>query len=238
MKLRIVVLAALVALLVAAPASARSVPRGWLGAQADGPLTELGQPVRLGVRPDALLGRGGRADGVRLARGAAGRERADRLRADGRGGRGRRAARAAGAAGRAPHAVVGGGAPGQGRGVDAAGDGRVHAVPDRAGRALRAVGVAVGGAAGAAADADPRLADLERAEPDALLVHPAVREGIREAAAGVAARVAGGRPGLADGARRAPQRELDRAAARSTRRAGTARSTSSRCTRTRGSRRT
>ncbi len=44
MKLRIVVLAALAALLVAAPASARSVPRGWLGAQADGPLTELGNP--------------------------------------------------------------------------------------------------------------------------------------------------------------------------------------------------
>ena len=44
MKVRIVVLAALVALLVAAPASARSVPRGWLGAQADGPLTELGNP--------------------------------------------------------------------------------------------------------------------------------------------------------------------------------------------------
>jgi hypothetical protein len=39
-KLRSVVLAALAALLVAAPASARSVPRGWLGAQADGPLTE------------------------------------------------------------------------------------------------------------------------------------------------------------------------------------------------------
>ena len=31
-------------MLVAAPASARSVPRGWLGAQADGPLTELGNP--------------------------------------------------------------------------------------------------------------------------------------------------------------------------------------------------
>jgi hypothetical protein len=43
-KLRIVVLAALAALLVAAPASARSVPRGWLGAQADGPLTDLGNP--------------------------------------------------------------------------------------------------------------------------------------------------------------------------------------------------
>jgi hypothetical protein len=43
-KLRSVVLAALAALLVAAPASARSVPRGWLGVQADGPLTEAGNP--------------------------------------------------------------------------------------------------------------------------------------------------------------------------------------------------
>jgi hypothetical protein len=41
-----VALAALAALLVAAPASAsaRSVPRGWLGVQADGPLTEPGNP--------------------------------------------------------------------------------------------------------------------------------------------------------------------------------------------------
>jgi hypothetical protein len=39
------VLAALcAALLFAAPAQARSVPRGWLGVQADGPLTEPGNP--------------------------------------------------------------------------------------------------------------------------------------------------------------------------------------------------
>jgi polysaccharide biosynthesis protein PslG len=37
-------LAALVALLVAAPASARSVPVGWLGVQVDGPLTAPGNP--------------------------------------------------------------------------------------------------------------------------------------------------------------------------------------------------
>jgi hypothetical protein len=43
-KLRGLVLAALAALLVAAPAHARSVPRGWLGVQADGPLTEPGNP--------------------------------------------------------------------------------------------------------------------------------------------------------------------------------------------------
>ena len=39
------VLAALcAALLLAAPAQARSVPRGWLGVQVDGPLTEPGNP--------------------------------------------------------------------------------------------------------------------------------------------------------------------------------------------------
>ena len=44
MKLRAAVLAALAVLLVAAPAQARSVPQGWLGVQADGPLTEPGNP--------------------------------------------------------------------------------------------------------------------------------------------------------------------------------------------------
>jgi polysaccharide biosynthesis protein PslG len=43
-SLRVVVVAALLALLMCAPASARSVPRGWLGVQADGPLTEPGNP--------------------------------------------------------------------------------------------------------------------------------------------------------------------------------------------------
>jgi hypothetical protein len=40
--LRAVVLAALAALLVAAPAQARSVPKGWLGVHVDGPMTDLG----------------------------------------------------------------------------------------------------------------------------------------------------------------------------------------------------
>ena len=44
MKLRTVVLAAVAALVVAAPASARSVPRGWLGVTVDGPLTAAGNP--------------------------------------------------------------------------------------------------------------------------------------------------------------------------------------------------
>ena len=39
-----VVVAALAALLVAVPAEARSVPRGWLGVHVDGPLTEPGNP--------------------------------------------------------------------------------------------------------------------------------------------------------------------------------------------------
>ncbi len=81
-----------------------------------------------------------------------------------------------------------------------------------AGRPLRAGGLAVGGAAGAAAGADPRLADLERAEPHALLVEAAVREVLRAAAAGVAARAAGGGPGLADDPRRAAERVVGRAA--------------------------
>ena len=44
MKLTATVLAVLATLLLAAPAQARSVPRGWLGVQADGPLTEPGNP--------------------------------------------------------------------------------------------------------------------------------------------------------------------------------------------------
>jgi hypothetical protein len=42
--MRVVVVAVLAALVLAAPASARSVPRGWLGVQADGPLTAPGNP--------------------------------------------------------------------------------------------------------------------------------------------------------------------------------------------------
>jgi len=43
-KLRAIALAALAAVLVAAPAQAGSVPQGWLGVQADGPLTAPGNP--------------------------------------------------------------------------------------------------------------------------------------------------------------------------------------------------
>jgi hypothetical protein len=62
-KVRVVVLAALAALLVAAPASARSVPRGWLGVQADGPLTDPGNPY--GSEWDLIASSG--AESVRTA---------------------------------------------------------------------------------------------------------------------------------------------------------------------------
>jgi len=60
---RAVVLAAVAALLVAAPADARSVPRGWLGVQADGPLTEPGNT--LGGEWDRIASSG--AESVRTA---------------------------------------------------------------------------------------------------------------------------------------------------------------------------
>jgi hypothetical protein len=43
-RLRAVVLAAVAAMLVAVPAQARSLPRGWLGVSVDGPLTAPGNP--------------------------------------------------------------------------------------------------------------------------------------------------------------------------------------------------
>ena len=89
--------------------------------------------------------------------------------------------------------------------------------------------------------ADPRVADLERAEPHALLdaaARPGLRAQLREAAARRAPRTARRRPGSAHDPRRAAERVLDRPAARSTRPAGAARSTPWRCTRTRASRAT
>ena len=63
MTLRVLLLAALAALLVAAPADARSVPRGWLGVQVDGPLTEPGNA--LGGEYDLMASAG--AETVRTA---------------------------------------------------------------------------------------------------------------------------------------------------------------------------
>ena len=64
MRLAVPVLAAIgAALLLAAPAQARSVPRGWLGVQADGPLTEPGDPFASEWRLMAASG----AETVRVA---------------------------------------------------------------------------------------------------------------------------------------------------------------------------
>ena len=62
--------------------------------------------------------------------------------------------------------------------------------------------------------ADPRLADLERAEPDPLLVaaaRPGLRAQLREAPQGGGPRAEGRRPRLAHDPRRPAERELDRA---------------------------
>ena len=114
MKRLAVVVAVLAALLVAAPADARSVPRGWLGVQADGPLTEPGNPF--GGEWDLMASSG--VETVRVAF-----DWREAQPAEGgpisfaatrrRGGRGGRAA-AAGAAGRAPDARLGGGSAGGG----------------------------------------------------------------------------------------------------------------------------
>ena len=214
------------------------MPRGWLGAQADGPLTELGNPF--GSEYDLM-----RSSGVEAVR-TAFDWRAAQPDENGPIDFAPMDAVVAAAAQRglpvlpvvhrtpswaAAHPSKGAASTPQGT---AAYTQFLTALVGRYGPN----GLAVGGAAGAAADTDPRLADLERAEPDALLVHAAVREGLREAAAGVAARAARGRPGLADGARRPPERELDRAAQDLQGGRRTGRSTWSRCTRTPASRRT
>ena len=79
-------------------------------------------------------------------------------------------------------------------------------LPARAGRPLRAAGLAVGRAPRARRAADPRVADLERAEPHALLdaaARPGLRAQLREAAARRAPRAARRRPGRAHDPRRA-----------------------------------
>jgi hypothetical protein len=63
MTRRAVLLAVLGALLLAVPAQARSVPRGWLGVQVDGPLTAPGNPF--GSEYDLM-----RASGVEAVRAA------------------------------------------------------------------------------------------------------------------------------------------------------------------------
>ena len=107
MKRLAVVLAALGALLVAAPADARSVPRGWLGVQVDGPLTEA--PATFAGEWDLMAASG--VENVRVAfdwretqpveGGPISFAATDAAR------RGRGGAAAAGAAGGAPDAATG-----------------------------------------------------------------------------------------------------------------------------------
>ena len=178
MKYLAFVVAVLVALLIVATiADARSVPRGWLGVQVDGPLTEPGNPF--GGEWDLMA-----ASGVETVR-AAFDWRAAQPAAGGpidfsamdavvvAGG----GATPAGAAGRAPARRTGRRrGPGEGAAATPRGTAAYTAF-------LRAL-VGRYGPRGslwaeqpvAAADADPRLADLERAEPHALLVLAAVRE--------------------------------------------------------------
>ena len=173
--MRLPVLTALVALALAAvPAAAaaeRSVPRGWLGVIADGPLTD--PATRSDGEWDLMAAQRRRvgADGLRLARsaqpagGAADRLRAPRTRVVLRRPRARgcRCCRSCTArpAGRRP--------PGD-AGLAAARHGGLRRLPDaRWSRATGRTGSLWAEHPELAARADPRLADLERAEPHALL---------------------------------------------------------------------
>ena len=95
------------AVLPATAAAERSVPRGWLGVIADGPLT-VGRGDGRRVGPDGLQRRRGRADRLLLAERAARRRRAAGLRAPRRRRAAGRAPRAARAADRDRHADLGG----------------------------------------------------------------------------------------------------------------------------------
>ena len=92
----------------------------------------------------------------------------------------------------------------------------------------------MGGASRGPPATDPLVADLERAEPHALLERRAVGADLRRAAQTCASGAEGRRSGIEDGARRAPERELEGARGDLRRRAPAARSTSSRCTPTPG----
>ena len=110
------------------------------------------------------------------------------------------------------------------RGLAPARPGRLRELSHRARRPLRAAGVAVGRAPRDRAAPDPRLADVERAEPERLLVAAAVRGRIRGADQG-GPRARSGRP-TRGRARSSPgSRTAGRRCARSTRRVGGAAST-------------
>ncbi len=132
-----------------------------------------------------------------------------------------RAARAAAAARGDRRSAVGPQVPGQG-GLPAQAGGRLHRLPVRPGQALRPEGHVLDREPDGAQAPDPRVADLERAQP-ALPVGagqgPGVqagRPGLRQAAARVAEHPEEDRPAGEGRARRAHQRLLDRPRPRST----------------------
>ena len=232
-------LALAAAVLPATAAAERSVPRGWLGVIADGPLTvRRGDGRRVG--PDGLQRRRVGADGLLLAERAARRERAAGPRAPRRRRAAGGAARAAGPADRDRHARLGR-EPRARRDVSPARQQALHGLPAHARRPLRPAGLAVGRAPGGRRAADPRLADLERAEPDPLLdaaARPGLRAQLREAARGGGPRAEVRRSRLAHDPRRPAERELDRAPEDLPGAAAAGPSTPWRCTRTRASRAT
>ena len=120
----------------------------------------VGQPRRQRRRVDPR--------GVLLAPDPAHRARRRRLRALRRGRAGRRAPRARRAAGGPRHAGLGGAAPRR-SGLAAARPRRLRPPADHARHALRPERLLVDRASRGREAADPRVADLERAEPDALL---------------------------------------------------------------------
>ena len=103
------------------------------------------------------------------------------------------------AADRDGHARLGG-EPARRRDLSPARSAALRRLPARAGRPLRAAGLAVGRAPRDRRAADPRVADLERAEPHALLdaaARPGLRAQLREAAARRAPALRAADPGRA-----------------------------------------
>ena len=146
------------------------MPRGWLGVQADGPLTEPGNPFA--SEWDLMA-----ASGVETVRVAFDWREAQPAEGGPISFAATDAVVAAAAARRLPVLPVvhrtpdwAAARPGDGAAATPRGHGGLHGFLSALVGRYGPNGLAVGRAAGAAADADPRLADLERAEPHALLV--------------------------------------------------------------------
>ena len=232
----------LVVLTLAWPASAdaarRQVPQGWLGVVVDGPLLDpafAGNPewdnlagsgaesVRAAIYWRQIQPTGpadanfAASDAVVLAAARRGLERP---------------------AGGPRHARLGGAPPRRPR-LAAARSRRLCPRPDLARHAVRTERLVMGRAPRGREAAHPRVADLERAEPDALLERRSLGAVLREAAEGRRQGAQEGRPTAAR-RRSSPgcRTRAGRRWRRSTTRAPAARSTSRRCTRTRASPRT